>query len=148
MSNYVKHYASDYADLLPFIMANALKTGIIVIEYNDEKVIQKMHNVKPVCVLNDLKVPLLLFKCKDHYEACLMKKCIPTPNVTVNDAFSTIKPSPTVCNERCTSSTDVNTCSSGISQTNPGTENGPTDGENTDIFPSVRLFRNYLKLLK
>ena len=132
MENYVysKHYKNKYADLLPFIMSNALQLEIIVIEYHDDKVFKKLYHFHPRTSREKRCLPLLLLKCRDHYEACLFIK-----RTRTSDAYQIISTIPTINDKQTGSSEDVDNVN------NVNMINDSCGDEDVDMFSSVRQFR-------
>ena len=67
-----KIYNMRYGDLVPLVTSNALNTGIVILEKmnNGE---HDVHIVQPKECISDCTKLIYLYKCGDHYDACLPK---------------------------------------------------------------------------
>ena len=73
---YLKRYETDFGDIVPVIMANALSLNVFVIVENDDKT----YNVFPIKTdQRNSTFNVYLLKRGDHYDACI-------PNVFVHSS--------------------------------------------------------------
>ena len=75
-----KRYNTYFGDLVPVILSKALHIGLCIKEYKRGKIID--HYIQ----FENIRFTVFLFKCADHYDAVVPKKC-PSPSNCSLDVY-------------------------------------------------------------